>query len=235
MHLAVQHPPCLLRRQPGGKLADQRQEPMLIFFHYATPVVINAGSEQRISIVAKNALLKYGLVLIITRKTTMSINSIESLVPKEHLDLLFRFFLVFSRFEYALKRAGFVNSSGNKVNANWDAFASKYNAAFEPAQSQALKQAYAYFRNHPPRKQIVNAGALDWSEPNAIGKEPLLIWLLGSIRIVRNNLFHGGKFPIAPIAEPARNPVLLRHALTIIDACLPLDAKVNEYFIMVEE
>jgi len=164
----------------------------------------------------------------------MPVNDIESLVPKEHHNLLFQFFLVFSRFEYALKRAGFANNSGGKVSANWDAFASKYNAAFDPGKSTELQQAYTYFKENPPRKQIISAGALDWSEPNILGKEPLLVWLLGSVRIVRNNLFHGGKFPIAPIDEPARNPLLLRHALTIIDACLPLDAKVNEYFITVE-
>jgi len=58
----------------------------------------------------------------------------------------------------------------------------------------------------------------------------MLTLLLGCIRIVRNNLFHGGKFPLAPVQEPARNPLLLHHALVIIYACLPLDAEVNAYF-----
>src|ERR1700679_3283540 len=38
MPLAVQHPARLLRREADGQLAEQRQEPMLIVFHYATPV-----------------------------------------------------------------------------------------------------------------------------------------------------------------------------------------------------
>ncbi|HEV2695986.1 MAG TPA: hypothetical protein VG347_24070 [Verrucomicrobiae bacterium] len=164
----------------------------------------------------------------------VSVSNIDRLVPEEQRALLFRFFLVFARFEYALKRAGFANSSGSKVSANWDAFASKYNAAFDPTNSPELKQAYAYFKEHPPRKQIMKAGVLDWSEPNVLGQGPVLIWLLGSVRIVRNNLFHGGKFPVAPIEEPARNPLLLYHALAIIDACLPLDMTVNEYFAAVE-
>jgi len=166
---------------------------------------------------------------------TASINNIETLVPKEYRALVFQFFLVFSRFEYALKRAKFANSSGGKVNANWDAFASKYNAAFDPSQSAELKEACAYFKANPPRKQIIDGDVLDWSDPCKLAKEPMLTWLLTVLRIVRNNLFHGGKFPIAPIEEPARNPELLRHVLTILDACLPLDAEVKRYFTTVED
>lgn len=33
MGLTIQHPARLLRRQAGEQLADQRQEPELIFFH----------------------------------------------------------------------------------------------------------------------------------------------------------------------------------------------------------
>jgi hypothetical protein len=46
MHLAVQHPPRLLRREADGQLTEQRQEPMLIFFHYATPVAQTTKTEQ---------------------------------------------------------------------------------------------------------------------------------------------------------------------------------------------
>jgi hypothetical protein len=42
MRLAVQHPSRLLPRQTEGQLAEQRQEPMLIVFHYATPVASKA-------------------------------------------------------------------------------------------------------------------------------------------------------------------------------------------------
>lgn len=33
VRLAVQHPARLLRREAGGQLAEQRQEPSLFFFH----------------------------------------------------------------------------------------------------------------------------------------------------------------------------------------------------------
>jgi len=46
MRLAVQHPARLLPRQAEGQLTEQRQEPMLIFFHYATPVAQTTKTEQ---------------------------------------------------------------------------------------------------------------------------------------------------------------------------------------------
>jgi hypothetical protein len=158
------------------------------------------------------------------------VHDIEKFIPKEHQALLVRFFVLFSRFEYALKRAGFVTGSGGKVTANWDEFASKYNSVFNPVHPPGLQQAYTYFKEHPPRKQILKNGRLDWSKPNTLGKEPLLVWLLLCARIVRNNLFHGGKFPVAPIEEPARNSLLLGHALVIMETCLSLDTKTNRHF-----
>ena len=166
---------------------------------------------------------------------TVTISTIEKIVPKENRDFVFQFFLAVARFEYALKRAGFVKTLDGKADANWDTFASKYKNVFDPAKSDELKQACVYFKAHPPRKQIITAGVLSWSEPDVLGGAPILTWLLGSVRMVRNNLFHGGKFPIAPIEEPARNLTLLRHGLTIIGACVLLDTKVRNHFTTVEE
>ena len=42
VRLAVQHPARLLRREAGGQLTEQRQEPLLIFFH-TMPVAAHAG------------------------------------------------------------------------------------------------------------------------------------------------------------------------------------------------
>jgi hypothetical protein len=164
----------------------------------------------------------------------MTVSNIEQLLPKEHRTLIFEFFVVFSRFEYALKRSGFITGNDRQVSANWDEFASKYNSTFDPERSDAVRQACAYFKECPPCKQILTDGSLEWSEPRSLSNEPLLTWLLTVVRIVRNNLFHGGKFPIAPIEEPTRNPLLLSHALTIINACLSLDYEVRDHFSMEE-
>lgn len=161
---------------------------------------------------------------------TITIDTIETLVPEQHRSLVFRFLLVFSRFECALKRAGFAIGSAESVHPAWDSFSSRYRSVFDPSQSTELRAACDYFTAVPPRKQILDAGVLDWSEPQFRTTEPFFTWLLLRVRSVRNNLFHGGKFPIAPIEDPARNPDLLSHSLTILYACLSLDAAVSCYF-----
>ena len=159
-----------------------------------------------------------------------TINTIEAIVPKEHRDLVLRFFLVFSRFEYALKRAGFINGSSDSVQPSWDGFSSRYRSTFDPSLTPELRAAYDYFVANPPRKQIFDGGALGWSEPQIRTTEPPFTWLLLMLRSVRNNLFHGGKYPIAPIQDPARNPALLQHSLIVLDACLPMNADVARHF-----
>ena len=49
MRLAVQHPARLLRREAGGQLAEQRQEPVLIVFHTQDQSAPAPKSEQSIS------------------------------------------------------------------------------------------------------------------------------------------------------------------------------------------
>ena len=161
---------------------------------------------------------------------SITIGTIETLVPEGQHDLVFRYLLVFSRFEYALKRSGYINGKPESPGPNWDGFSSKYKTDFIRPQPPALSSACNYFLSNPPRKQILNGGALSWSEPQVRTNEALLTWLITMVRCVRNNLFHGGKFPMIPIQEPARNTDLLNHSLTILDACLSLDANVFHHF-----
>src|SRR5262249_51711738 len=132
-------------------------------------------------------------------------------------------------------RAGFSKGNLNYVEPAWDRFASKYSSVFDPAATPQLSVACDYFMSQPPRKQIRDGHSLGWSEPQIRVDEPLLTWLLLMVRSVRNNLFHGGKFPMVSIKEPARDPELIRHALTIIEACLPFDESVRYHFSTDEE
>ena len=162
----------------------------------------------------------------------ITIDTITALVPEEHRDLVFRFSLAFSRFECALKRAVFTKTSRHGVvEANWDSFSSRYRSAFDPSQTPELRAACDYFEANPRQKQILDAGlAFTWSAPQFRTTEPLFTWLVLMLRSVRNNLFHGGKYPISPFEDPSRNPDLLRHSLAILDACLHLDRDVERFF-----
>jgi hypothetical protein len=152
---------------------------------------------------------------------------VNELIPKRFQALVFHFFIIFSRFEYALKRGGFITA---KAEPAWDDFAKKHRKDFAPDKTAALKAACAYFEAHPPRKQTCVGASLSWSRQLKRTNEPQLVWLLCMVRRVRNNLFHGGKYPVSYNAEPSRDMTLLKHAITVLDACLALDDSVESHF-----
>jgi hypothetical protein len=54
-----------------------------------------------------------------------------------------------------------------------------------------------------------------------------LLRLLLAIGRVRSNLFHGGKFITHITVDPTRDPIVLVHALTILEACAHFDPEVE--------
>jgi hypothetical protein len=139
------------------------------------------------------------------------------------------FFLAFSRFEYALKQAGYtsVGRNGN-VSANWQSFASEHQHQFDAGRNPDVHAAFKYFIRQRPKKQTLTHDVLTWRESPPIGKAPALCWLVQMIAVVRNNLFHGGKFPWQ--VDPCRNATLIRHALCLLDDLVDLDERVKHYF-----
>jgi len=152
----------------------------------------------------------------------------------EHLDIekeiVLEFFFVFSRFEYALKRARYLDRDEGSASANWDKFASERENAFSPNETPELKEAVDYLDKHPPQKQVVKAGELSWQDSKRSESDHLLKWLLKLVKTVRNNLFHGGKFHRS-VEDPSRNPTLLKNSLVILYACLELHPTVKELFL----
>lgn len=148
-------------------------------------------------------------------------------MPQELDHLASDMFRTFARFEYALKAAGFHNGDGN-AEPDWRRFAESVALLFDNPADANLQEAVRYILDHPPKKQIVRNGALDWS--NAAPNTDLLSdRVLVYVRRVRNNLFHGGKFN-GRWFEPQRSELLLRHCLTILHACLDASRDVGEAF-----
>lgn len=143
--------------------------------------------------------------------------------------LVYEFFYTFSRFEFALKSVKFLKQDNGNAEASWDKFAksidkdikdiSKYDSEF--------KKSVEYFSNNPPAKQIVSDSVLDFKKSK---KPENFEELLKLVRIVRNNLFHGGKFPSGPISDAARNDNLIKHSLTILKTCLEFNQSVKNKF-----
>lgn len=159
----------------------------------------------------------------------------EVLLPPQHVhlnnEMVTNFFLVFSRFEYALKRAKCVsvNKKGH-VKPNWSKFAQSIESL--PWNDAKLAEAADSLQRRPPKRQIVNSGGgLDWEkieERDDLQRDNSrnIPWLLDMVQVVRNNLFHGGKQ--AP--EPARDQELLKNSMIVLAACLDQNPEVKKYY-----
>ncbi len=130
-------------------------------------------------------------------------------------ELVFKFFTVFSLFEYALKNTKYRQFRNGKVEANWELFVDDI-PNFTIAPMSELDNAVNYLINRPPKKQILDANShLTFEEQvnRPIGLSDL-VWLSILIRRVRNNLFHGGKFRY----ERPRDTELISHSLIILES-----------------
>lgn len=139
-------------------------------------------------------------------------------MEKSNIDnLSFEFFREFSRYEYCLKATGLRNEKDGNAMANWDLYAKEVEQVFASTKDPDFVAAVDYFTRHPPKKQVVKDGVLDWDE-TPLEEKNIAIKIFVLIRRVRNNLFHGGKFN-RNWFEPERSEALLQHALIILKVC----------------
>lgn len=144
---------------------------------------------------------------------------------KDLKDLVHRVFLVFSRFEFALKRSGFASQSRNRLDVKRKELAKKHSNSPLPSP---LPEDLSHLIENPPRRQKFEDGCLGWQEREVAPKNLTLEWLLDAAYIVRNNLFHGGKW--TSLQEPATDEKLLRAALAVIKLALELDKDLCRYY-----
>jgi hypothetical protein len=148
-------------------------------------------------------------------------------IPSEIAELIFEFFIVFSRFEFTLKKVGHLSTgSRDRVSPNWDTFCNKYQAKFNKDKTPLLTEAVNYYLSKPTKIQAHREGKFEWLDNTKSLNESEFAWLIRSIKYTRNNLFHGGKFPISPV----RDKKLLYYGLVILYACLELDEELFRVF-----
>src|SRR5260370_39810068 len=107
------------------------------------------------------------------------IEEIRCQLPSEAIP----FFVVFSRFEYALNRSSTYLRAIPKAEADWDKFAAALGEGFfKEVREGKVAQ---ILLDDPPWKQVAKDGQVDWQEPPAItsANEQSL-----AIRRVTNNL-----------------------------------------------
>lgn len=163
--------------------------------------------------------------------TKSFIDKLSKTITVEGQTLMLDFFIIFSRFECALKTSNFSIGDEDKVSANWDTFIASIRPNFKKDNNVQLSQAVDYLIQHPPRIQMIDNGQLGWRDRIFNPNEPEINKLSLSIRDIRNNLFHGGKFNGNYQAEISRNYILLEKAIIILNDWLSLNDLVRQNFL----
>lgn len=133
------------------------------------------------------------------------------------------FFSAFSRFEFALKRAGYLRNK-DVAEADWDKFADSLGAPFLE-EVRGAKCAEELLRQ-PPGKPIRDGAQVDWREARPVTD---VRGLFIAVRQARNNLFHGEKF-IGDGRKDSRDRQLLTDALKILELALARSEKTKATF-----
>jgi hypothetical protein len=160
---------------------------------------------------------------------------VEGALLRDQYELLLNFFLTFSRFEYGLKNSGvFIRHPARPkgplpAEPDWDTFAVSLRTVFDSTKSEELKEACRYLFESPPNKQVIVNGAPAWETPTR-DQVTDFEFLLRAVRIVRNNLFHGGKYKIELHETTERTEKLLRSTLVVLNECLRLAPNVRNAF-----
>jgi hypothetical protein len=130
-------------------------------------------------------------------------------------DLVFKFFTIFSLYEHALKKAGFLKADRwDNAQPDWEAFARKIETSFNPDETQELQAAVRYMLGRPVKRQVSKVGQLEFLPRERPERESDIVWLSILVRGVRNNLFHGAKFRY----DRPRDTKLIESCLIILEA-----------------
>ncbi|WP_417809705.1 hypothetical protein [Thioclava sp.] len=136
-----------------------------------------------------------------------------------------RLFKVMMRLEFALKDAGYVMAGQRQAaEVQWDRYAKeKLGSAFWSEIKKATSAAALI--ESPPKRQVVDKGGnLAWEDSGAVRSVQELV---GALRRVRNNLFHGGK---SGDIDAERNARLYAASFYVIEQILIEDDIVQTIF-----
>jgi hypothetical protein len=138
-------------------------------------------------------------------------------------EIAVEFFVVFSRFECAMKRIGTYAIGNEKgVDADWDRLAGDVGQLF---LDQVITDGIApTLIGKPPKKQVkLPDGTLGWRD---MGPVQICADLFLAIRRARNNLIHGGKYQddgsgqANLVAGAERSDALLRDSMAVLELAL---------------
>lgn len=125
-------------------------------------------------------------------------------IKNEDRDIILEFLLYFSRFEYAMKCCDeYWYTKDNVWSPNWKKLQEQISEDFIKEHKREVIQTLI---NDPPRKM---------TEKNKFESPPVSYWIIHSIKTVRNNLFHGGKYSNDAL-DSDRNMSLIKESLVVL-------------------
>lgn len=136
-----------------------------------------------------------------------------------------KFFIVYQRFEYALKQLGIVDNRYGYAKANWRSFAATLpNNFFKNVEKQVQTLIL-----QPPKKELRFGTKVGYDKKPRVPLKSTTELIL-AIADVRNNLFHGGKIPYDAFDYELITDSLfvLREALRSSD---PVRKKFGEWYV----
>jgi hypothetical protein len=153
----------------------------------------------------------------------------EDVLSAERQELA-EFFLVFARFEFALKAAGYAKQGRWGAEVNWRKFSDEIGPKLLPPQGEQLQKAVVYLSREPPQQQVLSDNQLSWVERTPPDNWSDMRGLLFHVQGARNNLMHGAKFVARESQDPDRDRKLLFAASCIIEHCLKKSGAVQNAF-----
>jgi len=137
----------------------------------------------------------------------------RSEITDDLANLAFDFFYSFSRFEFALKECGYLESKkpGAKAKPAWSDFVKKWQDQYSISETGR-----ALLAENPETQVVLASGGLDFVAVNFADGSSDLRKVVDLSHVVRNNLFHGGKHGGKGWDDPKRMMVLLPIVLTLL-------------------
>lgn len=188
----------------------------------------------------------------------------EHFGTRANQELLLKFFLSFAKFEYALKATGYfvperekpghppaAKSHGDSARRrekpehtpakpDWKRFVGELWEKFKTCENSDLTRAGQYLLDSPPNEQVISKKKLAWETPvrdqpeSQSEPESDFKFVLRMVKVVRNNLFHGGKYSNEVHESTERTEQLLRSSLDVLNKCLELDPDLKAAYTQAE-
>lgn len=142
------------------------------------------------------------------------------------------FFVIFTRFEFALKDRGILRNDRDEMDAvpGWERLRKSIDMPKDSDSELSASISYLTADETSPKKQVVRDRKPIYEKAELRGENKFQ-QAIDATKRVRDNLFHGGK---SSSPDQERNEQLISHALVVIKAILNARPDVMESFMDLE-